>query len=831
MTKANSHDGSTGTDSTSYQLGAYSVDDSGVDLGGGEFVEFEMEMQAVFKRLADDIYESDEAGIREPLTNAVTAVLRAQTEYNIGDEGVIEIELHENEEDGSLTLTLRDNGIGITREELQEVVAVIGRSTTRDSGSLAGQFGMGFLAVFKLVGTDGGFVMHTHSRKDDAEPFSGVWKSGGFSFDDDNELDGGLDEDEYGTKFEFILKDDIDADDVRKWVRKHSEWARVPVIYREFNGNGRELRNDDFGCKPLTSEYDEDEPYVEYENEYFYATSSPEADKRSILLDVPIRRNHFSVRSAPWGVDIRLKNENSIVVDGPHEGLMPVEDAEYEAMPPARRDPYIAEGDLIAEDIVMPGPIGTRDSLAAKNSFWSWVGDRLYECYEVWGESVCRNLTSKADVLGLSPDEFSLVMEVVQDCTDEGENPTRADVEAAIADTFSVDLPEEVSGFLAALATEVTVIEEDEDITDDLREERTVPAWKVGSDGPAPTGETAGEVFMGCNLNQLKADVVWEDSSANRVVKVDSSSVYDLFEEYLGWRKLREVTRGRIDEFDISEETERQFRDEMGKSENTVEDLRNETLTLRFGPDITGAKEQVKDVREKFENQALGGYTPRIGGGRPRKLVLFPDGGEANVSDYFGRGSKRVAIARCSDAAAEHLTDVRNIVTFEEYREQALDSKFITNNGWWTFTPDDYREVALHIAPEETVNLLQEPDVLNSAPRFLDQYSTENSVHWDDHLSITEDSVLYVPLTEEELYDIQLFIDDQHLVTGDVTLQTHHETNSVPSGTALYAYASLAEGGDITGQPPEVRFLLNATQGLMEGGRELVDELASCRGL
>lgn len=821
-----------------YQIGAHSVSTDGVSLGeGGEFVEFEMEMQTVFKRLADDIYESDDAGIREPLTNAITAILRAQRDHDVGDRGVIEFSLRETE-DGGLSLTISDNGIGITEAELREVLSVIGRSTTRDDGELVGQFGMGFLAVFKLVGTDGGFVMHTHSRKKDAEPVSGVWRSGGFTIDTDDEIPGKMDDDEYGTRFEFILRDDITKDDVRGWVQKHSKWARVPVIYNEYDSNGVTVVNEDYGVNDFTSEYDEERPVLTFETDYFRAVMSPDADKRTILLDVPIRRNHYTMRSLPTGysVDIRLKHENSIVVTGPHEGLMPLEDTEYDAMPAERREQYIPKGELTDEDVVMPGPIGTRDSLASNKTFWAWLGDRLNEQHTKRGAEICEQFTNDREaVKSLAPEEFERVVRAVEARTGSVDGViTNQSVQGALQSAFGVAITnEDVLSYFAALVEEVTVISEGQDVTADKEERmnKRKSAWAI--DNPVNT-EDDGGVYMGRSLNQQRAELVWADEADNVVVEVPSADHYEQFEEELGWEKLRTVSVSAVKngDFTVDERTKEQFLNEFERTTTEPEDIEDQSFVIRFGPDEGTFKMSLSAIADHFERTNLRG-PQYIDGNRPEMLVIFPDRADANVQDYYDAASPVVPIARVSRKAAEYLSNVPCVYTFEEYEKCARGRTLKTNYGDWWFDPDRHTTY-YHILSEDVVDVFRQQDALTRVPYYLDALSTEEDHAWEYPRETIASNLRYVPVTRSEFANIELLVDEGSgpaaVVAGDETPLVSCTTELVRSDTVLYAYCKLADTDrSLSEQDESVSFLLNSHTSLEKGGRGIVDELAEAQ--
>jgi len=84
------------------KLGAHSVDTTPIDAindseSNDGHIPFEIQTEAVFNRLARDIYENDSAGIREPITNAVSAILKASNmDYIDKEEGIIEIEVKES---------------------------------------------------------------------------------------------------------------------------------------------------------------------------------------------------------------------------------------------------------------------------------------------------------------------------------------------------------------------------------------------------------------------------------------------------------------------------------------------------------------------------------------------------------------------------------------------------------------------------------------------------------------------------------------------------------------------------------------------------------------
>ncbi len=126
---------------------------------------FEAEVEQVLKLVTHSLYSHKEIFLRELISNASDACdkLRfeaiAQPELSAGDTDYrIEIEVDK----AARTLTLRDNGIGMSRDEVIENIGTVARSGTRRfleslSGdarkdtALIGQFGVGFYSAFVVA--------------------------------------------------------------------------------------------------------------------------------------------------------------------------------------------------------------------------------------------------------------------------------------------------------------------------------------------------------------------------------------------------------------------------------------------------------------------------------------------------------------------------------------------------------------------------------------------------------------------------------------------------------------------------------------------------------
>ena len=125
---------------------------------------FQAEIKQLLQLLSHSLYQSKEIAVRELVSNASDALDKMRfvgmTEDSHRETGALEIAVEGRPE--AKELVIRDNGIGMTRDELVSNLGTIARSGSLEflknasaSGkadvSLIGQFGVGFYAAFMLA--------------------------------------------------------------------------------------------------------------------------------------------------------------------------------------------------------------------------------------------------------------------------------------------------------------------------------------------------------------------------------------------------------------------------------------------------------------------------------------------------------------------------------------------------------------------------------------------------------------------------------------------------------------------------------------------------------
>ncbi|MFI5972374.1 molecular chaperone HtpG [Streptomyces sp. NPDC051452] len=127
-----------------------------------ETLEFQAEARQLLQLMVHSIYSNKDIFLRELISNASDALdkrrLAGLTDERLrAEDPHIDIEVDKE----TRTLTVRDNGIGMTRDDVVGLIGTIARSGTaemlrrlkenKESAELIGQFGVGFYSVFMVA--------------------------------------------------------------------------------------------------------------------------------------------------------------------------------------------------------------------------------------------------------------------------------------------------------------------------------------------------------------------------------------------------------------------------------------------------------------------------------------------------------------------------------------------------------------------------------------------------------------------------------------------------------------------------------------------------------
>ena len=205
---------------------------------------FQTEVKKMLDLLANSLYSNKEVFLRELISNASDAVekLRFNALQNaelLGDDPNLKVRISFDKD--AKTLTISDNGIGMTKDEVINHLGTIAHSGTADffsnlgtdqakNSELIGQFGVGFYSSFIVADK-----VVVNSRSANAGAAEGVsWVStGDGSFTTET-----INKENRGTDIILFMKDDetefLNTYKLEEIITKYSNHIGVPVeLYKE----------------------------------------------------------------------------------------------------------------------------------------------------------------------------------------------------------------------------------------------------------------------------------------------------------------------------------------------------------------------------------------------------------------------------------------------------------------------------------------------------------------------------------------------------------------------------------------------------------------------
>ncbi len=228
---------------------------------------FEAEVGRVLDLVINSLYQHREIFLRELISNASDACDRLRyasltEQHLLGDDPELKIVLIPDRAAG--TLTVRDNGIGMSRDELADNLGTIARSGTQRfvtelSGNsakdlnLIGQFGVGFYSAFMVAGE-----VEVIARKA-GEEHAWRWHSDGRS---GFAIEAAAAPAPRGTSVILHLREDakefLDGYRLRQIARSYSDHIAVPILLQDetkADGEGKDKDQDkDEAAEPKAPE-------------------------------------------------------------------------------------------------------------------------------------------------------------------------------------------------------------------------------------------------------------------------------------------------------------------------------------------------------------------------------------------------------------------------------------------------------------------------------------------------------------------------------------------------------------------------------------------------
>lgn len=239
-----------------------------------ETKQFKAESKRLLEMMINSIYTHKEIFLRELISNASDAIdklyFKSLTDDKVGmSKSDFKIFIKADKDNGTLTIT--DNGIGMTAEELENNLGIIANSGSlafktantdakeKEDIDVIGQFGVGFYSAFMVAKE---VEVRTKAYGSDK---AYVWKSegvDGYTIDE-------CDKDTVGTEIILTMKENTEDeqydDFLEQWkikslVKKYSDYIRYPIMMDMEKTRYLEDKDDEEGnSEPKTEKYIETE--------------------------------------------------------------------------------------------------------------------------------------------------------------------------------------------------------------------------------------------------------------------------------------------------------------------------------------------------------------------------------------------------------------------------------------------------------------------------------------------------------------------------------------------------------------------------------------------
>jgi molecular chaperone HtpG len=209
---------------------------------------FQAEVVQLLDLMIHSLYSNKEIFLREVISNASDAIDRFRfaklTEDDLADESDESLEIHVAYDKDARTITISDNGIGMSRPEVMDNIGTIAKSGTREffqaltgdqrkDATLIGQFGVGFYSSFIVADR----VTLTTRRAGLPAAEAVRWESDGRG---DYSLET-VERAERGTELVLHLRegedDLLNGHRLRTIIQKYSDHISLPILMPQESGD------------------------------------------------------------------------------------------------------------------------------------------------------------------------------------------------------------------------------------------------------------------------------------------------------------------------------------------------------------------------------------------------------------------------------------------------------------------------------------------------------------------------------------------------------------------------------------------------------------------
>ncbi len=225
------------------------------DSTSKQTIGFQAEVKQLLQLMIHSLYSNKEIFLRELISNAADAAEKLRFQ-SLSDETLLEgdseLKIRVAYDKAARTLTVSDNGIGMSRSEVIDNIGTIARSGTRQffealtgdaakDSQLIGQFGVGFYSSFIVADR-----VTLETRKAGSPSYEGVrWESAGegeFTIEP-------IEKPGRGTSVTLHLREGedefLDGFRLRQIIKKFSDHIALPIMMKKEGQDGQKLEEEE----------------------------------------------------------------------------------------------------------------------------------------------------------------------------------------------------------------------------------------------------------------------------------------------------------------------------------------------------------------------------------------------------------------------------------------------------------------------------------------------------------------------------------------------------------------------------------------------------------
>merc|ERR1711871_1247925 len=287
-----------------------------------EKFEFQAEVSRLMDIIINSLYKQKEIFLRELISNASDALDKIRF-LSLSEDGILgegenkKLEIRISFDKEARTLTLRDRGVGMTKQDLIQNLGTVARSgttqfveavTSGQDTNLIGQFGVGFYSAYLVADK----IQVTSKHNDDSQH---IWESTAdatFTIAEDPRGDTlGR-----GTEIKLFMKEDasefLEQSKVEDLVKRYSEFITFPIYIHKSKTETIEVPVEESEEEEVDADNEddsaEDETNAESEDEEDEEEEEEDAPKTKTETKTVWFWQHINDQPAIW---TRSKNEIS----------------------------------------------------------------------------------------------------------------------------------------------------------------------------------------------------------------------------------------------------------------------------------------------------------------------------------------------------------------------------------------------------------------------------------------------------------------------------------------------------------------------------------------